>query len=149
MPPMSLKARALRLLARREHSRAELAAKLAVHATTGEVAALLDELADAGLLSDARFAASWLHRHGARFGCARLRQELRQKGVDEALIGDGLATLPNELERARAVWARKFGQAPADARDWARQARFLAQRGFSTETIRRVLHDLPPTEYAA
>jgi len=149
MPPTSLKARALRLLARREHSRAELTAKLAVHGTAGEIAALLDELAAAGLLSDARFAESWLRSHGERFGSARLRHTLRGKGIDEALIGDELAALPDELERARAVWGRKFARPPVDARDWARQARFLAQRGFSAETIRRLLREVPATECAA
>ena len=47
----------------------------------------------------------------------------------------------DELERACHLWARKFGNVPADAREWARQARFLQFRGLSSEVVRKVLRD--------
>ncbi|QDX81919.1 recombination regulator RecX [Denitratisoma sp. DHT3] len=139
-----LKPRAIRLLARREHSRAELARKLSPHGSPEEVDTVLTELQNANLLSDARFADSYLRSQGARLGAAKLRQTLRGKGVAEETIAARLAAadLPDELERVRTLWARKFGSAPTDAREWARQARFLQSRGFGTDVIRKVLKEL-------
>ena len=141
-----LRARAIRLLARREHSRAELARKLAEHGTAEEIDDVLQNLAATGLLSDARYAEAYVRGHAARFGAARLRQTLRQKGIAGELIDAQLAGAEagDELARARGVWARKYGAAPADAREWARQARFLQSRGFSSDVIRKLLKD--PTE---
>ena len=140
-----LRSRAIKLLARREHSRAELARKLAPLGTPEEIDAVLNELARTGLQSDARFAASYLRSQAARLGTARLRQTLRGKGIDAELIAaqvaDLSAELPDELERARAVWQKKFAAPPADAREWAKQARFLQGRGFSVELIRRLLKE--------
>jgi regulatory protein len=56
------------------------------------------------------------------------------------------ADLPDELERAREIWARKFASPPADAREWARQARFIQSRGFSTDIIRRLLKGVEGSE---
>lgn len=139
-----LKPRAIRLLARREHSRAELARKLAPHGSVEEVDTVLAELQSADLLSDARFAESYLRTHGERQGTAKLRQGLRAKGLDAELIAAQLAQadLPDELARARVIWARKFPAPPADAREWARQARFLQSRGFGTDVIRKMLKEL-------
>lgn len=136
-----LRQRAVRLLARREHTRAELARKLAAHGTPEEIDTVLNELARAGLQSDARFAESYVRAQAARLGAARLRQTLRTKGVEAALIDAQVAGLPGEIDRARTVWARKFAAPPADAREWAKQARFLQGRGFSVETIRKLLKD--------
>lgn len=136
-----LKRRAIAHLVRREHSRAELARKLAAHGTPEEIETVLSQLEDQGLLSDARAAAALVRAQGARFGAARLRQTLRQRGIGGELIDAQVAELADELERARGVWAKKFGEFPADARDWARQARFLQSRGFSTEVIRKVLKE--------
>ena len=73
MPEPSLKSRALRLLARREHSRAELERKLAAHASEpGELAQALDELSALGLINEDRVAASLLHRRVSRLGAARV-----------------------------------------------------------------------------
>jgi regulatory protein len=135
-----LRARALRLLARRDHTRAELQAKLSEHATADEIAALLEEFERAGWLSDRRFVESYLSARRMRFGDFKLRHALRAKGVDEALIEQTLAGT-DELPRAREVWCRKFAAAPADARDYARQARFLQSRGFRSETVRRLLRE--------
>ena len=132
-------ARAVRLLARREHTRAELARKLAPHGTPDEIDTVLNDLAQNGLQSDARFAESYLRSQAGRFGAARLRQTLRQKGVDPELVAEQVVDLPDELVRARGVWSRKFDAPPAGAQEWARQARFLQGRGFSVEIIRKVL----------
>lgn len=136
-----LRQQAIRLLARREHTRAELARKLAAHGTPEEIDAVLAELQSCHLQSDSRFAESYVRNHAARLGAARLRQTLKTKGVTGELIEAQLAqdVLPGEFERARAVWSRKFSSAPADARDWARQARFLQGRGFAGDIIRQVL----------
>lgn len=142
MSGVTLRERALRLLARREHARAELARKLAPHAeSAGELEALLDDLNARGLLSDERYVEMRMNARGARFGNTRLAYELRTQGVSEELVDAALAANDDELTRARQVWQRKYGEestAP-DAAGRARQQRFLMSRGFSGETIRRVL----------
>ncbi|MDX9993938.1 MAG: recombination regulator RecX [Rhodocyclaceae bacterium] len=137
-----LHARAVRLLARREHTRAELARKLAPHGTPEDIDTVLNTLAATGLQSDARFAESYVRSQAGRLGAARLRQALRTKGVAGELIDAQVTELPDETERARAVWQRKFPAPPADAREWAKQARFLQGRGFSVEVIRRLLKEV-------
>lgn len=137
---LTLRERALRFLARREHARAELARKLAPHAESAEqLAALLDDLAARRLLSDERYAEMRVNARSARYGNARLAHELRTQGVADELVAEALAAGDDELTRARAVWRRKFGAAPADATERAKQMRFLMSRGFAGETIRRVL----------
>jgi regulatory protein len=165
-PPLSLKARALQWLAQREHSRQELRRKLlraarqrdaasrAADVSAGaadaqaiadapdpapEVDALLDWLAANRHLSEARFVESRVHAREARFGQRRIAHELAQHGaVLDAAAAERLRA--TELERARAVWLRRFGAAPAlDAATRAKQMRFLAGRGFATEVIRRVV----------
>ena len=134
-----LRQRAIRLLARREHGRAELKRKLAAHGTEEDIANVLTQLETEGLLSDARAAGAYVRAHADHFGATRLRQDLRSRGLDPQLADVDLAELGDELIRARAVWAKKFSAAPEDAREWARQARFLQSRGFSTEIIRKLL----------
>lgn len=140
-PSPSLKARALRLLATREHSRAELERKLqAYEQTPGELAQALDALESKGLIDAQRVADSVVHRRASRLGSARIRQELRAKGLDDDTVAEALAPLlETEFERARAVWRSRFGAAPADAAERARQMRFLLSRGFSGDVVRRVL----------
>ena len=144
---LSIKGRALRYLAQREHSRAELERKLS-RAVQGqppasaqaEIHAALDELAAKGLLSEARTAQSVLDSQGRRFGTRRLRQTLQAKGLAPELVASTLQQARlTELERAREVWRRRFGRPPADAAERARQMRFLAGRGFETDIIRRVV----------
>lgn len=139
--PPSLKARALRLLSQREHSRAELARKLARHVQDGDdLAAVLDELAAKDLQSDTRAAEGLLRRRAGHMGVARIGQELRTKGLGGAPVAQALALLEaSELERARQVWQRKFSEPPADMQARARQMRFLLARGFSGEVAARVL----------
>jgi regulatory protein len=99
------------------------------------------------LLSDARAAAAYVRGHAARFGAAKLDHSLRAKGINAELIEASLAQqgLGDELQRARELWRRKFGNKPRqahdipDAKEWARQARFLQSRGFSVDIIRKLL----------
>lgn len=138
MPPPSLKARALRYLSTREHSRLELGRKLARHAEEGEdVDALLDFLEKNNWLSQQRFAESLVHRRAARYGNSRVVAELQQHGVNgEALAGLKSELADSETARACEVWRRKFGAVAADAAGRARQMRFLLQRGFSQRAVR-------------
>ena len=137
----TLRERAVALLARREHTRAELAAKLARFGAGGEeIAPLLDDLARKKLLSDDRYADARAHSLARKFGVARIAHELRSKGVGAAVIAratdDARAT---EVDRARDAWRRRFGVPPADALEKAKQMRFLRGRGFSFEAIREVV----------
>lgn len=137
----ALKARAIALLARREHARLELKRKLVRRgADADEVESVLDELEQGQWLSDERYAQACLRHKAPRQGSRRIVEDLRQNGVSEdilATVRDALAA--TEADRAQAVWQRKFGNLPDDARDYARQYRFLASRGFSAEIIRGVL----------
>ncbi|MEW5887108.1 MAG: recombination regulator RecX [Pseudomonadota bacterium] len=141
---MSLKARALRALAQREHSRLELARKLQPHADATQppaaLEALLDELQAQGWLSDARFAEAWSRNRAQRQGVARIRAELRQRGVEAGQVEQATAALADtEAERAQQVWQKKFGQPARDATERARQIRFLLGRGFDTGLACRVV----------
>jgi regulatory protein len=139
--PGELRERALRLLARREHSRFELARKLAGGGFDDQdIVHLLDEFEGKNWLSDRRFAESWVADHRARAGSVKLAYDLRQRGVSDAVIAAVLSEQrDSELERAREVWQKKFGSPPADATEKARQMRFLENRGFVAEVIRRVV----------
>jgi regulatory protein len=138
---LSLRERAVTYLAQREHSRAELARRLAPHADApDEIPALLDELARRKLLSDERYAEARANSLARRFGATRIAWELRAKGVDGAAIAQATrAVRATELARAREAWAKRFDRPPHDAAERARQYRFLQGRGFSFETIRRVV----------
>ncbi len=137
----SLRERALRLLARREHSCAELARKLKEHARPeDDIEALLDDLSRLKLLSDERYAESRAHALSRKFGAARIAHELRSKGLDKDLADKASkAARVTELERAREVWRRKFRTAPRTREERARQMRFLQSRGFSFDAIRSVV----------
>ncbi|MDD5057277.1 MAG: recombination regulator RecX [Sideroxydans sp.] len=140
-PELSLRVRAMQYLARREHSRAELHSKLLPHVQQGEdLNAVLDELEKRDWLSDARAATQLVHAKRSRYGTQRITHELRQKGIDENLIADAIPQLKEtELEAAREVWRRKFGVVAQDAKEKAKQMRFLQSRGFSMEVIFKVL----------
>ena len=138
---LSLKGRALKYLAAREHSRVELTRKLAPHAESREeVDRVLDELEQRGFLSAERFAESVVHRKAARYGAARVKAELSQHQLPEELTRSITQSLRDtEMVRAQALWARRFGSPAADAAELAKQMRFLAGRGFSGEVIRKVV----------
>jgi regulatory protein len=137
----SLRARAMRLLARREHSRAELERKLSHIAHEGDdVGTVIEELAQRGWLSDARYAEQTVRAKARRFGPLKVAHELRAKGVaDEAIEAafrlagaDGAA----DIER---VWRTRFSATPNNDRERARQVRFLQGRGFRLDDILKFL----------
>ena len=159
MTEAALTERALRLLATREHSRFELRRKLlrrrASHAAaaTARLDIVLDDLVCRDLLSDARFAESFVRRSVDRgHGPLKIRAGLRRRGIAEDIIDDTL-TFPDEfwLRRAQAVQTKRFGNGsaggnesnaagpPANRSEWARRARFLAARGFASDIIYRTL----------
>ncbi|MBD3892681.1 recombination regulator RecX [Hydrogenophaga sp.] len=138
---LSLRGRALRLLATREHSRLELERKLMAHQTeVGELSHLLDDLQARGLIDEQRVLESLLHRRAARLGAARVRQELQAKGLDACAVAQAVDQLRgSEVQRARAVWEKKFGTPAADAAGRGKQMRFLLGRGFAADVVRRVV----------
>jgi SOS response regulatory protein OraA/RecX len=140
-PQLSLRGRALGYLSRREYSRAELSRKLMPHASAAEsLEELLDALERESWLSNARFVESLLHRRGGNLGVSRIVSELKRHAVGELLIEEArVALVKTELERAQQVWKKKYGEPPATPGERAKQARFLAARGFSTATIMKVL----------
>lgn len=189
----ALKQRAIALLARRDHSRAELARKLlagpppsrrrhaagqgqgrgrsrpgsyarspaddflslsadpaspavesigrsAPRPSAELVESVLDELVALKFLSDERMAESLVRSTSARFGSARLAQDMQRKGLSEGLVAEVLAPLADtEQERAQELWNRRFGKPPADLKERARQYRFLMSRGFSARVVSAVV----------
>ena len=133
------------LLARRDFSRAGLRERLLRRfgaAAEPEIDRVLDRLEIDGLLSEERFAESFIRARASRFGPARLRHELLRRGLPAERIDSALKLhAQDEYSAARAIWARRFASSPPDARESARQARFLSARGFSHEVIRRVLRE--------
>jgi regulatory protein len=108
------------------------------------VSSAVAEFCDRGLLSEARMAESYVaERIGKGFGPLRIREELRQKGISDALIGPVLEKSSQEwLELMAQVHDKRFGSAPTDdPRDMGRRARFLQSRGFPADLIGRFLDD--------
>jgi len=137
----TLRVRALQLLARREHTRHELGRKLAPYVQDeAEVDLLLDEFAKQGWLSEARTVEQLVHARRGKFGSRRIRQELIQRGVDAERTAGAMAGLKaGDMAALRAVWRRKFGAAPRDSAERARQIRFLQGRGFELDMILKVI----------
>lgn len=140
----SVREAAMDLLSRREHSHYELSQKLHRKGyAQEEVALALQQLAEENLQSDERFVESFVHSRQERgSGPFKIAAELSQRGVSESLVSRYLDERnPLWLERAAEVRVRKFGPAmPADFGEKTRQMRFLQQRGFSSEQIRRVVN---------
>jgi len=138
---LSLKGRALRYLAGREHSRAELERKLKDHEETpGQLAQVLDELQAKDFISEARVVESVINRRASRFGASRIKYELLNKGLGAEAVAEAVNRLKSsELERAQAIWRKKFDGPALDAAARAKQIRFLAARGFGGDVIRRVV----------
>ena len=136
-PRISLKARALRYLSAREHSRLELARKLTRHLQEGDdLDQLLDWLVAQKFLSDSRFAESLVNRRAARFGSSRILSELQTHGLDDDAVSTlRISLLEDENERAFQVWKKKFGTVATSHEERAKQMRFLQQRGFSHSAI--------------
>ncbi len=135
-----LRERALRLLARREHTRVELAQKLSRYVEEDDdLNGLIEDLAQSGLVSDQRFAEHFINAKQKRFGHLKIAHELKSKGVDaESIARLTVTSREQELESARKVWQKKFPSLPANAAERAKQMRFLQGRGFTNDTIFRL-----------
>lgn len=149
-PPLqTLRRRALRLLGRREFSRQELEKRLRGYTEDpAELEALLDDLAERGWLSDARYADAVVRKRTGQFARRSIAQELKRAGVDEAVTAAALAEVDpdQEFAAALALCRRKFRRAPADQKEKARQIRFLQSRGYGFGLALRVVKqvDMPP-----
>jgi regulatory protein len=164
----SLKARALRLLSQREHSRSELAKKLGGYLSLQakvdrannahdhdqekspsdtpalshevQIAAVLDDFEKRGWLSDTRFAEALVRRRSERYGMRRIKDELQRAGVARDASAVLLDGLKNtEFERAKELFERKFGKIAEDQKMRARQYRFLVSKGFNPEIVAKVI----------
>lgn len=161
----SLKARALRLLSMREYSRKGLAAKLEESAARMlklkpldgdseglasaiplaiQIDAVLDDFEARGWLSDQRFAEALVRRRSERFGTRKIQDELAQAGVDSTKAAELLRGLKEtEYQRAHELWLRKFGALATEQKERARQYRFLASKGFSSDVVSKVVAGRP------
>jgi regulatory protein len=144
-PALSLKARALALLARRDYTRTELYQKLQVHLNeeqnTETLEQLLDELIQRGWQSDERTAHSRSHSRANRYGVLRLKQEMQRAGIAPQIVQEISENLKeSELPRAISLLQRKFHLAATDRLTYAKYYRFLAQKGFNSTTIKQALH---------
>lgn len=137
----TLRARALALLARREHSAKELQRKLLPHVQENDdLDALLQDFINRGWISDARFAELVINAKQKRYGSLKLAHELREKGVADELIAQATNQV-DDVENAKVVWQKKYGVTPASREEWAKQARFLQSRGFDFDVIKKVLNE--------
>ncbi len=144
--PVSLKARAMRLLARREHSRQELSRKLERIAGEDEdVQLVLNELTAKGWLSDARFAEQSVRAKARRYGPLKVAHELRAKGVDDEAIAAAFRAAGSDgTASIESVWSTRFKAAPVNDRERARQVRFLQGRGFALDAVLRFIREVSP-----
>ena len=158
----SLKARALRLLSQREYSRKGLAAKLAEsearwgklggeqseqspESRNSQIEAVLDDFESRGWLSDERFAEALVRRRSERYGMRKIADELDRAGVDSKQTAKLLGKLKEtEFQRAFDLWTRKYGAHAQDQKERARQYRFLASKGFSSEVVAKVIGGQSP-----
>lgn len=139
---ISLKMRAVSYLSRREHSKVELRQKLQPYAQdSSEIEDLLVFLEQGNWQSDERFAASLANRRMPRYGWLKLQHELQQHAIEEKIINNlKVHYQDNEYERALAVWEKKFNQKPQDQKQYAKQYRFMASRGFSSNIIHAIIN---------
>jgi regulatory protein len=156
---ISLKGKALRWLAQREHSRTELHHKLQRFVedsqrkaqaqgseapySPADISQVLDDLAATGFQSDTRTAETTARAKSDRYGMHRLRQHLKVKGLSDDLVSHALAgTQGTELQRALKLWERRYGVMATNPAEQARQTRFLTARGFDSDVVRRVVRGL-------
>ncbi len=153
----SLKARALRLLSRREYSRHELAQKLlrlqgqiddnSSADLEAQINQVLDDFESQGWLSDERYAEALVRRRSQRYGLRRVTDELQRSGIAPSIVSQLSAELSaSEFERAQALWARKFGEISSDQKERAKQYRFLVSKGFHPELVNRLISGRTPSK---
>lgn len=147
--PDVIRERALRLLARREHSRAELARKLRQRGEGDGLEVVLDALERDGLLSDSRFAEAYVRmRVGRGYGPLRIEAELAERGIDSGLADVSLrAGEPDWTGQCRMVARKHFSEPAADVREHARRTRFLLRRGFASADVRAALAAIEQWEH--
>lgn len=139
----ALRSKAIRLLARRERSRAELQQILDPEGNEGDVVvALLDELQQQGWLSEARLAEQVVNARRSRSSAARIRMELKRRGVNPETLTEATQGLDaGDFATASALWQRRFGTIAVDRTERERQLRFLLARGFSRSVALKVLQN--------
>ena len=136
--------RAVGLLSRREHSEKELKTKL-LNKGGGQadtIARVIQDLKQRNYLSDQRFADMFVQSRMERGdGPLKIRHELENRGIAESIIDQNLNQSDQIWEKVLLkVWSKKFGEVmPSNYKEWARQARFLQSRGFTSELIRKVV----------
>jgi regulatory protein len=139
---ISARNKAIDLLARREHSEQELRQKLKTREYDADaIDEALQALQDDNLQSDERFTESYVnHRFNAGVGPLKIRHELRQRGVSDALVDEFLEPLSDQWDEVMTRQrARKYGaELPNDYAERMKQARFLQNRGFSPESVMRL-----------
>jgi len=142
--PVSVRATAIRMLARREHGRTELAQRLKMRgAPAAEVESVLDELQQLGLLSDSRYAHSLVTQMTGRYAKRAIVHTMRKRRVATDAVADvdaELGAIDDESD-ARAILARRYPDPPADDRELARQVRFLQARGYALSLILRIVRE--------
>ncbi|MFT4257465.1 MAG: recombination regulator RecX [Pseudoxanthomonas sp.] len=139
--------RALGLLVRREHSRKELARKLAARGIEADEArAAVERMAAEGWQDDARFAEFLVRNRAASgYGPLHVRAELGTHGLDREAIVTAMETFDGDwLEAARDLIRRRFGEAgPKDVAQKRKAADLLSRRGFPGDIAREVLRGGP------
>ena len=145
--PVSLRAQAVRLLARREYSRSELEQRLiAKGGPRSEISVVLDELIAQGYLSDARYARAMATQKAGGYSRRSIAEALKAKGIARTDIERALVEAEaDDGEALRALWQRRFGRPPADEREKARQVRFLQARGFALSAILKLVREAAAT----
>ena len=145
MVTRTLKAQAIRLLARREYARAELESRLVSGgADLGEVRSTLDDLGAQGLLSDQRFARAVVSQKAGRYSRRSIAGGLKAKGIAPGDIDDAMREADLDDDAAlSALWERRFGELPGSDREKARQVRYLQARGFALSAILKLLRGPP------
>lgn len=140
-PKISLRGRAIAILARQEISRAELTRKLRPHVEENDdIESLLDELAERHWQSDARYAETYINSKSRIHGNLRLQQSLKQKGVKAELIADYLPDKVEQISNAVTVLQKKYRRPPSDLKEKHKYMHFLAYRGFSMDIINTAMH---------
>ncbi|HEX8543076.1 MAG TPA: recombination regulator RecX [Pseudomonas sp.] len=141
--PVAIRRTAMDLLARREHGRVELTRKLRQRGAPPElIDPALDRLTEEGLLSESRYLESFVsYRARSGYGPLRIREELSQRGLQRGDIEQALRECGFDWqEMLQETWQRKFaGHLPIDARERAKQGRFLSYRGYPLDMIGRLL----------
>ena len=135
----------LRLLARREHSKKELLDKLALRGFGGEeVGLVIDQMAEQNWQNDERYTECYIRQRIARgYGPARIRFELQQRGIEQADLDAQAEEQGGWKNLLLDVYCNKYDEESVlTQNEWLKRSRFLHQRGFSGEMIKRLFSEL-------